>query len=210
MRAREQLIGAAVLSIATWYGVIRIAEAKCDAAVGSLGTPIDESRPEDLAAFERLRGQLVTLGQTALAQRLEDLRQKHELWAAPGLGPERWAAYVESLGLVRRIYIRRVALLNPRLHLYPAGALGVPSNYQIAFAWLSLGGAMRHELAHYDGALEEAGAYRLELAWYEEVRRSAFVTGLEGDDRATWDWAIESAISSARKAAEQAGTRIDS
>ena len=205
MRAREQLIGAVVLAVATYYGVLRIAEAKCDAAVGSLGTPIDESRPEDLAAFQRLREELATLGQNAFADRLEQLRQKRELWAAPGLGPDRWAAYVESLGLVRRIYIRRVALINPRLHLYPAGTADVPTGHQIAFAWLSLGGAMRHELAHRDGAIEEAEAYRVELAWYEEIRQSPFLTSREGEERVLWDWALESAVASARKAAARAG-----
>ncbi len=205
MRAREQLIGAAVLAIATYYGVLRIAEAKCDAAVGSLGTPLDQSRPEDLAAFQRLRGQLVTFGQTAFADRLEELREKKELWVAPGLGPDRWAAYVESLGLVRRIYIRRVALINPRLHLYPQGAIDLPAGHQIAFAWLSLGGAMRHELAHLDGAIEEAEAYRVELEWYEEIRRSPFLTSREGEERAMWEWALESAMASARKAAARAG-----
>lgn len=205
MRAREQLIGAAVLAVATYYGVLRIAEAKCDAAVGSLGTPIDESRPEDLAAFRNLQRQLATLGQSGFADRLEELRRKREIWAAPGLGPDRWAAYVESLGLVRRIYIRRVALLNPRLHLYPLGVADVPAGHQIAFAWLSLGGAMRHELAHLDGAIEEAEAYRIELAWYEEIRESPFLSSREGDERARWQWALESAIASAKKAAERAG-----
>lgn len=207
MQVREQLIGAVVLVAATYYGVLRIAEAKCDAAVGSLGVLLDENRPDDLAAFRRLQSQLGRFGQSTLADRLEQLRQEGELWLAPGLGPERWAAYVESLGLVRRIYVRQVALRNPRLHLYPAGAIDVPENYQVAFAWLSLGGAMRHELAHHDGALEETEAYRLELAWYEEVRQSAFVTALDDDERPGWDWAFESAISSARKAASQAAAR---
>ena len=191
--------------VATYCGILRIAEAKCDAAVGSLGTPIDPSQPEDLAAFQRLRGQLTTLGQAGFADRLEELRRRREVWAAPGLGPDRWAAYVESLGLVRRIYIRRVALINPRRHLYPIDPVGVPPGHQVAFAWLSLGGAMRHELAHKDGALEEAEAYRIELAWYEEVRRSTFLASLEGDERSRWDWALESAVASARKAAASAG-----
>ena len=207
MRAREQLVGAVVLVVATYFGVLRIAEAKCDAAVGSLGVLLDEHRPDELAAWERLQRQLVTLGQEDLSTRLEALRRKKEIWIAPGLGPDRWAAYVEALGLVRRIYLRRVALLNPRLHLYPAGAPAVPFGHQDAFASLSLGGAMRHELAHHDGAIEEADAYRVELAWYEEVRTSAYITGRTGDERATWDWALESAVASARKAAERAGVR---
>ena len=209
MRAREQLIGALVLASATYFGVLRIAEAKCDAAVGSLGVRLDENRPEELAAFRRLQGRLTLLGQEDLAARLEGLRTRNELWIAPGLGPERWAAYVEALGLVRRIYVRRVALLNPRLHLFPAGASGVPYSYQDAFAWLSLGGAMRHELAHRDGALEEAEAYRIELEWYEEVLRSPFLAGLTGEERAAWDWATDSAVRSAQKAAERAGPRGD-
>lgn len=208
MRAREQLIGAAILATATYYGILRIAEAKCDAAVGSLGTPIDESRPDDLAAFERLRRQLIAFGQEPFAERLEELRGRHELWAAPALGPDRWAAYVEALGLVRRIYIRRVALMSPRRHLYPVDPVDVPPDYQSAFAWLGLGGAMRHELAHRDGAIEEGEAYRIEIAWYEEIRRS-FLASLEGDEKARWEWAIESAIASARKAAERAGAAAD-
>jgi len=208
MRARDQLIGAALLAVATYYGVLRIAEAKCDEAVGSLATPIDESRREDFEAFERLRAQLATFGQKALADRLEDLRLKHELWAAPGLGPDRWAAYVEALGLVRRIYIRRAALLNPRRHLYPVDPEDVPIGHQMAFAWLSLGGAMRHELAHRDGAIEEAEAYRIELAWYEEIRQSPFLASREGEERARWDWALESAVASARRAAARAGAPI--
>lgn len=204
MRTRDQLIGAVALAIATYFGVLRIAEAKCDAAVGSRGLLLDESLPLDFAAFRRFQAQLGEMNQTALADRLEDLRRHRELWVAPGLGPDRWAAYVEALGLVRRIYIRRLALLSPPAHLYPRGALGVPATYQAAFGWLSLGGAMRHELAHRDGAIEEAEAYGVELDWYEEVRRSPFMAGLEGLERATWDWAMEAAVSSAQKAARLA------
>jgi hypothetical protein len=208
MRARDQLIGAVVLAVATYFGVLRIAEAKCDAAVGSRGLLLDEKQPADLAAFRQFEAQLVVIGQKPLADRLEKLRLGRELWVAPGLGPDRWAAYVESLGLVRRIYIRRVALLNPPAHLYPRGAPVVPRGHQNAFGWLSLGGAMRHELAHRDGLVDEADAYRVELAWYEEVGQSPFMAGLEGDDRLAWEWALESALASARKAARLAGATL--
>ena len=109
MRTRDQLIGAVALAVATYFGVLRIAEAKSDAAVGSRGLLLDEKQPADLAAFRRFERQLIVIGQEPLADRLEELRVGRELWIAPGLGPDRWAAYVESLGLVRRIYIRRVA-----------------------------------------------------------------------------------------------------
>jgi len=211
MRTRDQLIGAVTLVVATYFGVVRIAEAKCDAAVGSRGLPLDESRPDDLAAFRRLQQQLTLMGQTGFAERLESLRGAKELWVAPGLGPDRWAAYVEALGLVRRIYIRRVALLDPLAHLYPRGAPAtVPRAAQAAFAWLSLGGAMRHELAHRDGAVEEAPAYAAELGWYEEVRRSDFMSSLEGENLAAWEWAIDSSVASAQKAARLAGVPMPS
>jgi len=208
MRARDQLIGALVLAIATYFGVLRIAEAKSDAAVGSRGLLLDEKQPVDLAAFRRFEARLVVMGQKALADRLEELRLGRELWVAPGLGADRWAAYVDSLGLVRRIYIRRVALLNPPAHLYPRGAPLVPLGHQIAFGWLSLGGAMRHELAHRDGLIDEADAYRVELAWYEEVGQSPFMAELEGEERVAWEWALESALASARKAAGLAGAAL--
>lgn len=206
MRTRDQLIGAVTLALVTYFGVLRIAEAKCDAAVGSRALPVDDTHPEDLLAFRRLQKQLIVMDQRAFADRLESLRLARELWVAPGLGPDRWAAYVEALGLVRRIYIRRMALLDPLAHLYSRGAPAtVPHAEQAAFAWLSLGGAMRHELAHRDGAVEEAPAYATELAWYEEVRRSNFMRSLEGDDLAVWEWAVDSAVASARKAARLAG-----
>ena len=79
----------------------------------------------------------------------------------------------------------------------------------MAFAWLGLGGAMRHELAHFEGAIEEAEAYRIELEWYEEIRRSPFMASREADEKARWEWALESAVTSARKAAARAGVTID-
>lgn len=208
MRARDQLIGAAALAVAMYYGLLRIAEAKCDESVGSRGILISNGAPVEYAAFERLEARLTEMGEGAFAERLEDLRARKELWAAPGLGAGRWAAYVESLGLVKRIYIRRVALLNPLDHLYPNGAPQVPAAHQEAYAWISLGGAMRHELAHRDGALEESDAYRQEIAWYERVQASTFIASLDEEERPAWDWAIESAILSARKAAQKAGAAL--
>jgi hypothetical protein len=205
MRARDQLIGAVALAAATYFGVLRIAEAKCDAAVGSRGERIGAHRPAALAALMRLEAQLQAMGQTELVNRIEQVRARGELWVAPAMGRERWAAFVEVLGLVRRIYVRGPALSNPLEHLYPEGAPKVPVAFQTAFAWLSLAGAMRHELAHYDGAIAETEAYTVELAWYDEVRASTFVTGLAGEQREAWNWALESAILSARQAARKAG-----
>jgi hypothetical protein len=200
------VIGAAVLVAATYFGLLRIAEAKNEAAVGSQTFPLIEPHRDELAAFWRLTQQLETMGQKPLVSRLDELRAQGRLWIAPGLGDDRWAVFVQSLGLVRRIYIRRLALLEPQMHLYPRRAPDIPAAYQTAFAWACLGGALRHELAHYDGALDEAGAYRQELAWYEEVRLSPFFAAQQGEAGEAWKWALESAVLSARKAAETAGS----
>jgi hypothetical protein len=131
-----------------------------------------------------------------MAARLERLRADGDLWVAPRLDPGRWAVYVESLGLVRRIYIRQEALLRPVDHLFHGVASDAPPGHQRAFARVSLAGALAHELAHRDGLIDEAAAYDRELAWYEEVRASAFFAGLRGEERRAYEWALESAVMS--------------
>ena len=200
MRARDQIIGAVLLIGATGLGLYRIAAAKSETTVGGGAFPLADSWPQEMAAFGVVRGEIAKMGDAALADRLERLRLDGEIWVAPKLGPERWAVFVDTLHLVRRIYVRRVALLDPLAHLYGRPRPGVPLDYQRAHAWISLAGALRHELAHRDGLIEEGPAYDAEIEWYEQVRRSPFLSSLEGEERAAWEWGIESAILSARKA----------
>ncbi len=204
MSLRSQLLGALVLCVTTYFCLLRVAEAKNEAAAGPGVFAIGDAQREERDAFDRLRRQLEMLGQTPLSERLEKLRAQGHVWAAPSLGPERWAVFVESLRLVRRIYIRRRALVDPRGHLYEQGPTDVSPAYQEAFAWLSLGGALRHELAHYDGLTDEAAAYDQELDWYGELRGSPFLASLQGGAREAWSWALDSAVLSAQKAAETA------
>jgi hypothetical protein len=204
LRLRDQLVVAAVLGVATWYSLLRVAESKNQAAVGPGAFSLERGHAPEREALDALRARLSSIGQAALAERLDELRSTGALWVAPALGSERWAVFVESLRLVRRIYIRRVALLDPRAHLYEHGTLTGTPEGQATFAWLSLCGALRHEIAHFDGVLEEAAAYDLELAWYEEVRASPFVSSLQGGVREAWLWALDSAVLSAREAARKA------
>ena len=209
MRARDQLIGAVLLVAVVGFGVRRIAEAKSDAEVGGEGVRLAEEATPDFAALARLRSQLDTMGQIQLRARIERLTAEGELWVAPRMTPSRWAAYVESLGIVRRVYVRRVALQEPIRQLYPAGPPAeVPPAYQDALGWLGLAGAMRHEMAHRDGALEESDAYAIELQWYREVQSSRFVTTMSGEPREAWDWAIDSSIRTVVAAARIAGVRL--
>jgi hypothetical protein len=203
VRLREQAIGVVVIAGATYFAVLRVAEAKNEAAVGGGAFPLAGGHPREVETFAELRGQLEKMGEQALSSRLEELQQQRKIWVAPFLGRDRWAVFVETLSLVRRTYIRQQALLDPRTHLYPEGAGDIPEPYQAAFAWVSLAGALRHELAHYDGLLEEAAAYDRELAWYDGLKRSPFLASLPEEARRAWEWGIESSILSARKARER-------
>jgi hypothetical protein len=200
VRARDQIIGAVLLVGATAFGLHRIAEAKNETTVGGAVFRLDESCPAEMAAFLIARAEIAEMGDPALAERLEALRRDGGIWVAPKLGPERWAVFVESLRLVRRIYVRQEALLHPVAHLYRVPRPEIPPGHKRAHAWITLAGALRHELAHLDGDTEEGPAYAAEIAWYEQLRRSPFLASLEGDERAAWEWGIESAILSAQKA----------
>jgi hypothetical protein len=176
MRLRDQLLGAVVLCAATWFCLLRIAEAKNERSVGSAAYSLAAGHSQEREAFDDLRGRLEGLGQQGFSARLDELR-------------------------------RRLALLEPRAHLAEQGPPeGSPEQQQL-FAWLGLCGALRHELAHHDGLLDEAAAYARELAWYEELRGSPFVKGLEGRDADAWRWALDSALLSAREAARREESR---
>jgi hypothetical protein len=194
--------------VATYFALVRIADAKSDASVGGGGVPVDRQHPAEIEAFARLRSRLARMGAGALGDRLERLREDRAVWVAPHLGPERWAVFVEALSLVRRIYVRREALLDPVAHLYRSPRADIPPAYQEAHAFISLASALRHELAHYDGMEREDEAYDVELAWYEELKRSPFLDGLSGEERRPWEWGLESAVLSARKAREIAAGAV--
>ncbi|HEY8148397.1 MAG TPA: hypothetical protein VIK51_05785 [Vicinamibacteria bacterium] len=191
---------AAVLGVATYFALLRIAESKCETAVGGEAVPLDAQHRAEREAFENLRSRIAAMGDAALSDRLEDLRGKHEIWVAPRLGPERWAVFVEALSLVRRIYIRREALLDPVAHLYRTPRPDIPRPHQEAHAWIGLAGALRHELAHRDGLRDEAQAYDAELAWYETVRYPPRLDAMPDEQRRAWEWGLEAAVLSARKA----------
>lgn len=200
MSARSQLILAVVLLAATAASIYRVVEMRNEATAGAGVFRLDDSRRDEMEAFGRLRKALATMGQRALAERLKALRERGSLWIAPNLGPGRWAIFVDSASLVRRIYIRRLALIEPRAHLYAEGEGSVPLAQQDAFAEISLAGALYHELTHYDGTVDEAAAYDREIAWYEALRASPWHAGLDADRLRVYDWALESAVLSARKA----------
>ena len=205
MRLGQQIAGAVLLCAATGVGIYRIAEAKNETAVGGSVFRLETRRAAETAAFLNLRSFLSQIGEAPLGDRLEGMREQGAIWVAPSLDARHWAVCVRSLGLVRRVYIRRVALVDPVAHLAAAAAVDAPRPYLQAFAELSLAGALRHELAHYDGADDEGTAYGIEIGWYEGLRSSAWFAGLSEAERRMWDWAIDGALRSAESARTRAG-----
>lgn len=198
---RQQLVLGAVLLVAAGIGILRIAEARNETAVGGARVHrLDGTRTEERAAFARILATLERLDQADFRGRLLRLQRRGALWVAPGMSARHWALYVDSFGLVRRIYVREQALLSPEDHLFPAGAANIPWVKQQAFAGVSLAGALYHELLHYDGVEEEAETYDREIAWLETLKQAAPVAALQGVEREAIEWGIESAILSARKA----------
>ncbi len=156
---RQQLLLGALLLVSTGVGILRIAEARNEAAVGGGGVrPLDVARTQERVGFGRILAELERLGQGAFRDRLLALQGRGALWLAPGMPPHHWALYVDSFGLVRRIYVREQALVSPEAHLFPDGAAGIPWAKQRAFASISLAGALYHELLHYDGIDAESEA----------------------------------------------------
>lgn len=198
---RQQLLLGALLLVSTAVGIRNIAQARNETAVGGRVHRLDPAREAEGAALGRLLAGFRALGHPELAVRFQELERKGALWVAPAMDPGHWALYVDTFRLVRRIYVREAALLAPESHVFPADASITPERRR-AFARISLAGALYHELQHWDGIVDEAAAYDREIAWLQTLEGAA--EPLQGEARRAFDWALESAVLSARKARAQA------
>ncbi len=196
---RDQVLLGTLLLFATAAGIRNIAEARNEAAVGGRAHRLEPLRPDDMAAFAGILSVIEGLGRPELSERLRELQRKGALWVAPGMDAGHWALYVDTFGLVRRIYVRDVALRTPESHLFPEGDASISMDRRRAFAGVGLAGALFHELQHWDGVEEETEAYDREIAWLESLRGS-LPSRLTDTERRALEWGIESATLSARKA----------
>ena len=128
----------------------------------------------------------------AAERQAEGPKQFARLVVCAGLGTNR-NVHALHAGVLIWVELRENELLAQRFHrTHELEALGhrpygsrfdythtVPQAHQANYAWVSLGGALRHELAHYDGSTDEPSAYRQELAWYQELKQSALLAGLK-------------------------------
>lgn len=167
---------------------------------------LEDARTAELEGFGRILEELRRMNQEQLAGRLAALRADGTIWVAPRLRAGRWAIYISTLHLVRRIYIERGALVEPEVHFFQGkGDLGLSDDQRQAFALLTLCGTLVHELAHYDGIHAEAGAYHEEVQWYRRLKETRWYKELDPTELGLHDWAIDNCVKSAQAAARKAG-----
>jgi hypothetical protein len=191
---------AAGLVVSTYFAVLRIAEHKADVLAGGGTFPLDQSHPREMATFRALLDRLRSWGETDLAGSLVALQESGRLWAAPRLGGDRSAIYVSALGLVARVYVRRDELVAGRV-VFPD--LEVPDAARRTFATVNLAGTLYHELQHEQGLEDEGLTYDQEIDWYRRLEQ-ANIDRLHGEDRRWFEWALASALQSARAARAEA------
>ena len=200
LKALLQLAVAVAIVVSTYYAIVGIAEYKADALAGGGAFVLDERQVAESAAFDALLGQLREWGEIELAASLAQLRASGHIWIAPRLTGGRSAIYVNSLGLVSWVYLRRDVLVAPSL---PFPDPAIPEAAQRTFATIRLAGTLFHELQHYEGVQDEGAAYEREMAWYRDLgERSA--ERLAGEEGRWFEWAVASALDSAAAAREKA------
>jgi len=205
VRAISKLLLAAAIVASTYYAIVRVAEHKADALAGGGTFALDGSHSAETGAFAALAGQLRGWGEHELAAALERRLGSGQLRVAPRLAGGRSAVYVSTLGLVSRIYLRSDELVGGSL---PFPDQDIPDGARRTFATVRLAGTLFHELQHSEGVEDEDVAYEREMAWYRGLgERNA--DRLEGEERRWFDWAIESAVTSAAAAREKATVTRD-
>lgn len=196
----RRAVAALLIVVGTAVLIRAIAERKNEDLAGPAAYRLGAEGPER-EAFEALLEELERLGHGDLGERLRRLDADGAIWVAPYMPAPDQALYVNSLGLVERIYVDRSALLLQEL---PFPDSGLPEDWRRLYAIIRLGGTLYHELQHLDGVLDEAEAYRREEAWYAGIARAGYVRGLDDEAQRRYNWAIESAALGAREAAKKA------
>lgn len=191
---------AAVIVVAAYLAIVRVAEEKANALAGGQTFALGPQSRGEWAAFSALLKQLREWGEAELADALQGLRDRGDLWVAPHLEGGRSAVYVNASGLVSRVFIQRNELV-PRGIPFPD--LDVPEPAQHTFATIRLAGTLLHELQHYEGLDDEAETYEREIDWYYDLSER-MLDRLEGEERHWFEWAVESAIETAFAAKDSA------
>jgi hypothetical protein len=200
LKALLKLAVAAAIVISTWYAILEILETKADALAGGDTFALEPAHAEEMRHFRALLDQIERWEEPDLARTLVELRESGHLWVAPGLEKGRSAVYVDTLGLVTRVYVRRDELVAREL---PFPDLDAPEAAQRTFATIRLAGTLFHELQHYEGLEDEDATYEREIAWYRGLRETVLDT-LHGEQRMWFEWAVDSALESVVAAREKA------
>ena len=199
-----KLAVAAAIVVSTYYAIVRIAEHKADALAGGGTFVLDGRHTAESEPLDAVSRQLRGWGEHELAASLARLQGSGHLFVAARLTGGRSAIYVDALGLVSRIYVRRDELVARAL---PFPDLDIPDRARRTFATIRLAGTLLHELQHYEGVEDEGAACEREMAWYRELGERV-ADRLSGEDRRWFEWAVASAIDSAA-AAKATATATD-
>jgi hypothetical protein len=200
VRALLKLLVVAAIVLSTWCAIERIAEYKAEDLAGSGSFVLDEAHAGELGRFHHLLDTLDSWEEPELAASLGRLRREGRLWVAPHLSGDRAAIFVDSLGLVRRIYVRRDSLV-PRSLPFPD--LDVPEEAQHTYQMIRLAGTLYHEVQHYEGLEDEGATYDREEAWYRGLGER-MLPSLQGEAQLQFEWAVDSALKSAAAARDKA------
>jgi hypothetical protein len=204
LKALSKLAVAVAIVVSTYYAIVGVAQYKADALAGGGAFVLDERQVAENAAFDALLAQLREWGEIEFAAALARLRDSGHLWIAPRLTGGRSAIYVNSLGLVSWVYLRRDELVAPSL---PFPDADIPEAAQRTFATIRLAGTLFHELQHYQGVEDEGVAYEREMDWYRGLGEGS-AERLSGEQGRRFEWAVASALESASAASQKAtGTR---
>jgi len=195
----------AVVSILgiTAVSMQRIAASKNEALAGAGAVRLDHRQKAEMRVFEELLEQLFDCDESGLAARLRTLQEDGRIWIAPELRRPIRAVFVDSLGLVRRIYLARDELMAPSQALFPQ--MRVPEGDLRVFAFVTFAGTLQHEIEHYDGVTDEGAAYDREILWYRALSSTAYYRKMAAEDRRVYDWAIDEAVDNAKRARALAG-----
>ena len=179
-----------VLAAATYGVLLRIAEAKVEASVGGgeLSARRD-TRPSELAAFQRLRASLAGSASRPLRDRLERAAAgRSDPGRARRSGPTAGPSLPSRCGWCAGSTSAAGAAGPAGPPLSPPLPPGIPRRQPDARSpAISLAGALRHELAHHDGMIRARPTrYAAEIAVVRgRCARRPWFASLAGQERAT-------------------------
>lgn len=187
-----------LIVIITYWIIYLIASSKNIELVGGEAYEVKVYMPEYDAIIKML-SDMKNMGKSYASEDLERLLYRGNIWIAANL-KGRQGVYVNTFGIIKRIYINDKALMKPVEFLDKIKFVDIDISYMKAFGYLNLIGTIFHEYIHYSETIDEKYAYNKEIAFYKQIKDTNFYQNLNSDEVDYYDWAIESSIKSTKEA----------